>query len=408
MLRMSTNLGARRTFSLLAPRNLARTSMPVYHRPPMVTFVSRGVADDVKNKAKQLVEEPGNVLKSAKDELKNVGGDLAKTISGNVSRDLPVDSKDPTSVTRELGGSSKGHGGLKDDFVSITRDIAVTVPEPAMRIGLAGGIPYVGTALASVYYSRQAAQAMAGELHGVDVDTTLQLLNQIQHVQVTYGAVLLGFLGAVHWGLEFAKYGGEQGYKRLALGVAPALYAWPTLALSPEVALATQWAGFTAFWWADSKATTAGWTPKWYSQYRFYLSILVGGCIIGTLAGTNLLGPASNIKIDQGKLHKLDQAAAKGSLGGLATKGGRKEGELSADKTEGIEALPAEEGSDGYVIIKKKETGEGGDKGDKKQENKTNDPGTQNTQAKKDDDQRQGKAGSVRSDENTMKKNEKK
>jgi hypothetical protein len=45
----------------------------------------------------------------------------------------------------------------------------------------------------------------------VDVDTTLQLLHQIQHVQVTYGAVLLGFLGAIHWGLEFAKYGGEQG-----------------------------------------------------------------------------------------------------------------------------------------------------------------------------------------------------
>jgi hypothetical protein len=39
----------------------------------------------------------------------------------------------------------------------------------------------------------------------------------------------------------------NAGYKRLALGVAPVLYAWPTLALSPEVALAAQWAGFTAF-----------------------------------------------------------------------------------------------------------------------------------------------------------------
>ncbi|CCO26494.1 hypothetical protein BN14_00518 [Rhizoctonia solani AG-1 IB] len=107
---------------------------------------------------------------------------------------------------------------------------------------------------------------MAGQLHGVDTETALQLLNQIHHVQVTYGAVLLGFLGAVHWGLEFAKFGGEKGYKRLALGVAPALYAWPTLSLTPEVALAAQWAGFTAFWWADSKATSAGWTPKWYSQ----------------------------------------------------------------------------------------------------------------------------------------------
>ncbi|KDN50933.1 hypothetical protein RSAG8_00562, partial [Rhizoctonia solani AG-8 WAC10335] len=164
MMRLSTNLGARRTFSLLASRNL--TPMSVYSRPSVMALASRGVADDVKNKAKQLAEEPGNVLKSAKDELKNVGGDLAKTIAGNVQRELPVDNKDPASVTRELTGSSKSHGGLKEDFVSITRDIAVTVPEPAMKVGLAGGIPYVGTALASVYYARQAAQAMAGELHG--------------------------------------------------------------------------------------------------------------------------------------------------------------------------------------------------------------------------------------------------
>lgn len=144
-----------------------------------------------------------------------------------------------------------------------------------------GGLPYVGTALATVYYSHQAAKALEGRFSspsvdlfnhlvptgvapGVDVESTLQLLNQIRHVQVTYGAVLLGFLGAIHWGLEFSNYGGEHGtyyvdmgqrhlttalvgYRRLALGVAPALYAWPTLGFSPEVALATQWAGFTAF-----------------------------------------------------------------------------------------------------------------------------------------------------------------
>lgn len=33
--------------------------------------------------------------------------------------------------------------------------------------------------------------------------------------------------------------------------------------------------------------------PKWYSQYRFYLSILVGTCIIGSLAGTSYWGPVA-------------------------------------------------------------------------------------------------------------------
>lgn len=31
--------------------------------------------------------------------------------------------------------------------------------------------------------------------------------------------------------------------------------------------------------------------PKWFSQYRFYLSIIVGTSIIATLAGTNYFGP---------------------------------------------------------------------------------------------------------------------
>ena len=93
--------------------------------------------------------------------------------------------------------------------------------------------------------------------------------------------------------MEFAGYGGQKGYARLALGAAPVLYAWPTLALDPTTALIAQWVGFTGLWYADMKATQSGWSmlrflqllnvklifdaaPKWYSQYRFYLSILVG------------------------------------------------------------------------------------------------------------------------------------
>ena len=105
-------------------------------------------------------------------------------------------------------------------------------------------------------------------------------------------------LGALHWGMEFAEYGGQQGYRRLMLGTAPVIWGWATLALDPTMALIAQWAGFTGMWWTDLKATTAGWgklnkslgvcarieanmwkcvaAPRWYSQYRFYLSILVG------------------------------------------------------------------------------------------------------------------------------------
>ena len=62
--------------------------------------------------------------------------------------------------------------------------------------------------------------------------------------------------------MEFAGYGGNKGYARLALGAAPVLFAWPTLALQPMTALALQWAGFTGLWYADAQATSSGWSAS--------------------------------------------------------------------------------------------------------------------------------------------------
>ncbi|KAF8891335.1 hypothetical protein BD779DRAFT_1514646 [Infundibulicybe gibba] len=146
--------------------------------------------------------------------------------------------------------------------------------------------------------------------------------------------------------MEFAGYGGHKGYARLALGAAPILVAWPTLALQPMTALIVQWIGFTGLWWADSKVTINGWTPKWYSQYRFYLSILVGTCIIGSLAGTSYWGPVAGHGLIS---HDLELKS--GVVPGL------------------IEAVPAGEAAENYVRIHKKEMkqdedGDGGKKQD--------------------------------------------
>lgn len=83
--------------------------------------------------------------------------------------------------------------------------------------------------------------------------------------QISYGAVILSFLGAIHWGFEFSKFGGEKGPIRYAMGVFPVVAGWPTLLLQPQIALAAQWSIFTAVWYIDSRATARGWTPKWYS-----------------------------------------------------------------------------------------------------------------------------------------------
>ena len=143
-------------------------------------------------------------------------------------------------------------------------------------MGLAGGLPYVASAGTTVYLSHQAGLAAAGTLTNIDPGVALTILDQALNFQVTYGAVLLSFLGAslyrvhpsrvhlvagaLHWGMEFTGLGGFKGYPRLFLGVSPAVLAWSTITLQPTSALLCQWLGFTALWYADNQATAAGWS----------------------------------------------------------------------------------------------------------------------------------------------------
>ncbi|KAJ7072044.1 hypothetical protein C8F01DRAFT_1102310 [Mycena amicta] len=192
---------------------------------------------------------------------------------------------------RDIAAAIAGVNVPKDGFLGVTGFVASEVPKPVLVLGLAGTVPYLGAGATTVYLAYEAGLAAAGQAAHVDPGVAITILDQALSVQVTYGAVILSSLGAMHWGMEFAGLGGQQGWKRLALGAAPVLYAWPTLALDPTLALVAQWAGFTTLWWADLKATSWGWTPKWYSQYRFYLSILTGTCILGSLAGITYWGP---------------------------------------------------------------------------------------------------------------------
>lgn len=140
-----------------------------------------------------------------------------------------------------------------------------------------GGLPYLGASATTVYLAREAQLAASNVVSGIDPGVALTVLDQALNLQVTYGAVMLSFLGkllpfltsfrrlmpiagAMHWGMEIAGYGGHKGYQRLALGTAPMLLAWPTLGMQPMTALALQWVGFSGLWYLDSKATMSGWS----------------------------------------------------------------------------------------------------------------------------------------------------
>ena len=52
----------------------------------------------------------------------------------------------------------------------------------------------------------------SGLVPNIDPGVAITLLDQALNIQTTYGAVLLSFLGALHWGFEFAGYGGHKQY----------------------------------------------------------------------------------------------------------------------------------------------------------------------------------------------------
>ena len=95
---------------------------------------------------------------------------------------------------------------------------------------------------------------------------------------LTYGAVILTFLGAVHWGLamESSQPGRDR---RLSLSVLPALVAWVALLLSPIIAFPVLVISFAVMNAADRQAAASGAAPSWYPSLRLPLSVIVVFCL---------------------------------------------------------------------------------------------------------------------------------
>lgn len=74
-----------------------------------------------------------------------------------------------------------------------------------------GALPYLGTAASTLYSAQVAGSLAAGHAARIDFDTAMSVLEAATQLQVTYGAVLLSVLGALHWGMEFTGYAGHKG-----------------------------------------------------------------------------------------------------------------------------------------------------------------------------------------------------
>lgn len=170
------------------------------------------------------------------------------------------------------------------------------VPRQPFALGLAGTLPYLGTSISTVYLSwvinTEVTQSTFVNSFLVTKDTALHWLHVLEPIQVGYGAVIISFLGAIHWGLEYAEKepSTRRTRFRYGMGVTAPILAWPTVFMPVEWALITQFLSFTGLYLADLRATTRGWTPPWYSNYRFVLTAVVGAAIFVSLVGRAKVG----------------------------------------------------------------------------------------------------------------------
>jgi hypothetical protein len=152
------------------------------------------------------------------------------------------------------------------------------LPAVALALGLAGLIPFVALAIAS--------------LTAPDPSAAQRYLLGL----VGYGAVVLAFIGGVHWG--FILHPGQppasdtpeerRDAARLGLGVLPSLIGWAALLTPafgiPEVGLVVLIVGYVATILTEHQFGRRGLLPSGYVALRWGLSIVVLVVLITVLA----------------------------------------------------------------------------------------------------------------------------
>lgn len=133
----------------------------------------------------------------------------------------------------------------------------------AMLLGTAGLIPFavfsVGALMAQQPYADRSMSALTA-----------------------YGAVILAFLGGVHWGFGLEAAGSpprDVQRARFGLGVLPCLIGWAALAAAifgyERTALAVLVVGFMLTTITEARASRRGFMPRGYMGLRWVLSVVV-------------------------------------------------------------------------------------------------------------------------------------
>ena len=139
------------------------------------------------------------------------------------------------------------------------------VPAAARLLGLGGLIPFFGLALLSLAGERWARMPL-----------------------LFYGASILSFLGAVHWGAALRSDEAEArwDWPRLVLGVLPSLLAWVALLLPARWDAGMLILGFLCLILVESAAERTGAVGRNWVRLRWVLTI---GAVLSLFMGEFLV-----------------------------------------------------------------------------------------------------------------------
>ena len=138
------------------------------------------------------------------------------------------------------------------------------LPATAQRLGYAGLIPFVAGALL-VWLVREDAHPYV----------TLALS--------AYAAVIVSFLGGIHWGLAFRH--SVPPLRLLGWGVAPSLVAWVAVIMPPSSGLVILGAALVGCYLVDRRIYLEQGVGHWLTL-RFRLSAVAAFCCFIGAAGT--------------------------------------------------------------------------------------------------------------------------
>jgi hypothetical protein len=150
------------------------------------------------------------------------------------------------------------------------------VPAFAVLLSVAGLLPLIACAVGAVT---------------INLAVSARMLRWL----VEYGAVLLAFVGAVHWGLVLAQPAGSVApgaRARLLFGVTPMLIAWAALLVTPWIGLGVLIGGFAFTVISEMEANRRRFLPPGYMLLRLVLSavivVILGIVMLLRLFGTHL------------------------------------------------------------------------------------------------------------------------